>query len=137
MLRTQPSSPSKNASAARDSSSSIPYAHQKKEKYPFTCLVLGLYNSFMLTLGPGKSMIQSEPSKYMEATPASGEKDVRIFNLRLSFRMIKKPISNMFSTNHPLSHNNKKANMALYNYSKYFRMGCLFQEHMVPKLWSL
>ena len=128
MLRTQPSSPSKNASAARDSSSSIPYAHQKKEKYPFTCLVLGLYNSFMLRLGPGKSMIQSEPRKYM---------DVRIFNLRPSFRMIKKPISNIFSANHTLSHNSKLANIALYNHSKYFRMGCLFQGHMVPKLWSL
>ena len=128
MLRTQPSSPSKNASAARDSSSSIPYAHQKKEKYPFTCLVLGLYNSFMLSLGPGKSMIQSEPSKYM---------DVRIFNLKPSFRMIKKPISNIFSAKHTLFHNNKHANIALYNHSKYFRMGCLFRELMVPKLWSL
>ena len=128
MLRTQPSSPSKNASAARDSSSSIPYAHQKKEKYPFTCLVLGLYNSFMLSLGPGKSMIQSEPRKY---------KEVRIFNLRPSFRMIKKPINNIFSANHTLFHNNKQANIAFYNHSKYFRMGCLFQEHMVPKLWSL
>ena len=131
MLRTQPSSPSKNASAARDSSSSIPYAHQKKEKYPFTCLVLGLYNSFMLSLGPGKSMIQSEPGKYMDATPASGKK-----TCALSFRMINKPISNIFSANHTLSHNSKLANIALYNHSKYFRMGCLFQEHMVPKLWS-